>query len=103
MEEIIFENKYDVTIENVTEKFNCLGLAGPMSRAILSKLTDADLSSVSYPFLHTREIDVAGIPVRAIRISYTGKIFSLSLFIFLSQLTVHCQYTQNILQYYLNF
>ena len=72
MEEVIFANKYNVKLENVTEQFNCLGLAGPKSRDILAEVTTTELSSKDFPFLHTRHFKIAGVPVRGIRISYTG-------------------------------
>lgn len=49
-----------------------LGIAGPNSRNVLQKLTDEDLSDAGFKFLHCKSIKLAGIPVRAIRISYTG-------------------------------
>ena len=66
------EWNHDVTITNTTDDTAVLGLAGPRSRDILSKLTDADLSHKEFPFLHAKEINVAGVDLRAIRISYTG-------------------------------
>jgi dimethylglycine dehydrogenase len=60
----------DVTIANVTERIGILGLMGPKARDILSALTDDDLS---FPWLSVREITVAGIPVRALRVSYVGE------------------------------
>ena len=59
-------------ITNTTDDFGTLGLAGPRSRDILSRLTDTDLSDETFPFLHTRAINVAGVECRAMRISYTG-------------------------------
>ncbi|MCA0272136.1 MAG: FAD-dependent oxidoreductase [Proteobacteria bacterium] len=64
---------FDVTITNLTEKWGAIGLMGPKSRAVLSSLTDADLGP-SFPWLSVREIAVAGIPVRALRVSYIGEL-----------------------------
>lgn len=63
-----------VEISNVTDDLGTLGLAGPRSRDILSRVTDVDLSEEGYPFLHTCTINVAGVPCRAMRISYTGEL-----------------------------
>lgn len=63
---------YDVDISNVTEDIGVLGIAGPNSRKVLQKLTDTDLSDAGFKFLHCKTIQLAGISVRAIRISYTG-------------------------------
>ncbi|MEQ2193418.1 hypothetical protein XENOCAPTIV_024829 [Xenoophorus captivus] len=66
------EGRYDVDINNVTDKIGVLGIAGPNSRKVLQKLTDEDMSDAGFKFLHCKNIQLAGIPVRAIRISYTG-------------------------------
>ena len=63
---------YDVTIENVTDNMSCLGVAGPHSRDVLSKLTSTDMSNSQFKFLAIKDIELAGAPVRAMRISYTG-------------------------------
>ncbi|XP_073334374.1 dimethylglycine dehydrogenase, mitochondrial [Pagrus major] len=65
---------YDVDISNVTEDLGVLGIAGPNSRNVLQKLTDEDMSDAGFKFLHCKSIKLAGIPVRAIRISYTGEL-----------------------------
>lgn len=63
-----------VTIENVTPRFGVLTLAGPRSRDILARWTRADLSTAAFPFLRARRIEVAGVPVLALRISYVGEL-----------------------------
>ncbi|XP_059214556.1 dimethylglycine dehydrogenase, mitochondrial [Centropristis striata] len=65
---------YDVEISNLTEEIGVLGIAGPNSRKVLQKLTDEDLSDAGFKFLHCKSIQLAGLPVRAIRISYTGEL-----------------------------
>ncbi|MFQ5985374.1 MAG: FAD-dependent oxidoreductase [Alphaproteobacteria bacterium] len=66
--------KNGVTIDNITGRYGCLVLAGPRSRALLDKLTDADLANDAFPFLSCREITVGPAPVRALRISYEGEL-----------------------------
>jgi dimethylglycine dehydrogenase len=61
---------FDVSVTNVTEAWGVLGLMGPKSRAVLESLTSDDLGS----WLSAREITVAGIPVRALRVSYVGEL-----------------------------
>lgn len=68
---------YEVDINNVTEDIGVLGIAGPNARKVLQKLTNEDLSDAGFKFLQCKSIQLAGIPVRAIRISYTGNLFSL--------------------------
>jgi len=69
-----WRGNYDVEVLNVTDDWGCLSLAGPWSRDILSPLVSDDLSDEAFPFLHSRCMSVAGVPTRAIRISYTGEL-----------------------------
>ena len=64
---------FDVSITNVTETYGVLGLMGPKSRAVLAELTDANLTD-GFPWLSVRQITVAGIPLRALRVSYAGEL-----------------------------
>ncbi|KAL0150281.1 hypothetical protein M9458_054389 [Cirrhinus mrigala] len=63
---------YRVSVSNVTDEIGVLGVAGPKSRTVLQKLTDEDMSDTAFRFLNCRSVQLAGAPVRAIRISYTG-------------------------------
>lgn len=51
-----------------------LGVMGPRSRALLSRLTDADLSNAAFPFATSLEIDLGYARVRASRITYVGEL-----------------------------
>ena len=48
--------------------------AGPRSRKLLSKITDTDLSNEHFPWLAGKEIEVAGVILRALRINYVGEL-----------------------------
>ncbi|MFQ6018960.1 MAG: FAD-dependent oxidoreductase, partial [Kiloniellaceae bacterium] len=61
-----------VTVNNITTSYGVLVLAGPRSRDILSKVTDADLSNGAFPWLTGRHINVGLAPVRAMRINFVG-------------------------------
>jgi 4-methylaminobutanoate oxidase (formaldehyde-forming) len=63
-----------VTLTDVTSAFTVLGVMGPRSRALLGRLTDADLSSDAFPFATTREIELGPAMVRATRITYVGEL-----------------------------
>jgi dimethylglycine dehydrogenase len=63
-----------VRIDNVTESRGVVVLSGPRSRELLSRLTDADLGNDEFRWLSARDIDVAGHPVRALRVSYVGEL-----------------------------
>ena len=68
----------EVTVTNRSEDIGILTVAGPKARAVLSACTGsrtgADLSNKDFAWLQAREIEVAGIPVIALRLSFTGKL-----------------------------
>jgi len=63
---------FDVSYRSVATEFGVYGLAGPNARDLLQELTTEDLSTENFPFFRVREFDVAGIPVRVMRVSFTG-------------------------------
>lgn len=64
----------EVTIKNVTDDYGVLVVAGPSSRDLLARITDADLSNDHFRWLTGREIEVAGVLLRALRINYIGEL-----------------------------
>ncbi len=62
----------DVTITDVTGDVAILGVSGPLAREVLAPLTDADLGNEAFPWLTAQEIEVAGVPCTALRVSYVG-------------------------------
>ncbi|MGB3714245.1 MAG: FAD-dependent oxidoreductase [Candidatus Promineifilaceae bacterium] len=64
----------NVTITNVTDDYGALIVAGPRSRDLLEKITSADLSNDHFPWLTGKEIVLAGVTVRALRINYVGEL-----------------------------
>ena len=64
----------DVTFLNRTMDLGVLVLSGPKSRDLLAKLTDADLSNTGFRWLSGQEITVAGVQLRALRVSYVGEL-----------------------------
>jgi dimethylglycine dehydrogenase len=69
-----FTAGFDVEIINCTEALGILGVMGPGARGVLSTLTDADLSDAAFPWLTAAVLTVAGVPVRALRVSYVGEL-----------------------------
>ncbi len=63
-----------VRLSDVTEAYGTLSLMGPASRAILQSLTSHDVSSAAFPFGHVRAIEIAGIRLRALRVTYVGEL-----------------------------
>uniref|UniRef100_A0A8C2B6A9 Dimethylglycine dehydrogenase, mitochondrial n=1 Tax=Cyprinus carpio TaxID=7962 RepID=A0A8C2B6A9_CYPCA len=74
IEREVCDGGYHVSVSNVTDEIGVLGIAGPKSRMVLQKLTDEDMSDTAFRFLHCRSMQLAGVPLRAIRISYTGEL-----------------------------
>ena len=64
----------DVTITNRTMDLGVLVLSGPRARDVLAKLTDADLSNGGFRWLSGQVLSVAGISMRALRVSYVGEL-----------------------------
>lgn len=64
----------DVSIANVTDERGVLVLAGPKSRDVLAKLTNTALNNESFRWLTGREITVAGVEIRALRVNYVGEL-----------------------------
>ena len=59
---------------NVSEVYAAFNLAGPRARDVLRRLTDGDVANEAFPYLHTREMAVAGVPCRLLRIGFTGEL-----------------------------
>ena len=63
-----------VIIDNVTTRYGVLTIIGPKSRFLLSRISDADLSNVHFPYLSYRDIHIGVSPVLAIRINFAGEL-----------------------------
>ncbi len=64
-----------VTIDNVSEDYGVLMLAGPASRNILGECTCTSLENHDFKWLSMQTVSVAGIDhIRALRVSYTGEL-----------------------------
>jgi glycine cleavage system aminomethyltransferase T len=61
-------------VSDVTAAYGQLNVQGPNSRALLQKLTSADLSNAAFPFRAAREIDIGCARVLCIRITYLGEL-----------------------------
>jgi 4-methylaminobutanoate oxidase (formaldehyde-forming) len=62
------------TVVDVTSSYAVIGVMGPRSRDLLSRLTDADLGDAAFPFATSREIRIGYSTVRATRITYVGEL-----------------------------
>lgn len=61
-------------LTDVTWSYTMLGVMGPKSRDLLSKITDADLSNEAFPFATAKEIHVGYAQAFAIRMSFVGEL-----------------------------
>ncbi len=57
---------------SMTEAMGGFNVAGPKSRDLLQRLTNASLATPDFPFMASRWIELAGLRVLALRVSFTG-------------------------------
>jgi sarcosine oxidase subunit alpha len=67
-------DELDVSLTDVTQGIAAMNLAGPQARSILGRLTDADVSNESFPYLDGIELTVAGTPCLTLRIGFVGEL-----------------------------
>ncbi len=60
--------------KSLSKAYGCLSLNGPRARDVLSNVTRSPLDNVSFPWLSQRDIDIEGIAVRTLRVSYAGEL-----------------------------
>ncbi|MDO5630703.1 MAG: sarcosine oxidase subunit alpha family protein [Paracoccus sp. (in: a-proteobacteria)] len=65
---------WQVYTANLTEQFAQIAVAGPKARVLLERLGGMDLSAETLPFMGWAEGELAGIPVRIYRISFSGEL-----------------------------
>ncbi|WP_028300089.1 sarcosine oxidase subunit alpha [Oceanospirillum beijerinckii] len=64
----------EVYFNTVTDHWATMTISGPNSRKLLQELTDYDVSKENLGFMDWREMQVAGVPARVFRISFTGEL-----------------------------
>ncbi len=64
----------NLNLKNITAAWGTLVIAGPKARELLSRLTHADVSNEAFPWFTGQEIEVAGVPVRALRMNFVGEL-----------------------------
>jgi sarcosine oxidase, subunit alpha len=65
----------EVYLTSVTEQWATVAVAGPRVRELLAELApELPLDKAAFPHLAMREANVAGIPARVFRISFTGEL-----------------------------
>lgn len=63
-----------IHVTSLTETNAAFNLAGPQARAVLQKLTNEDLANEALPYMHVRDMEVAGVLCRLLRIGFTGEL-----------------------------
>jgi sarcosine oxidase subunit alpha len=65
-----------VAVTELTEARAALALTGPEARAVLARLVGdaADVSNEALPFMAVRDVTVDGLPIRILRVSFTGEL-----------------------------
>ncbi|WP_296603237.1 FAD-dependent oxidoreductase [Nocardioides sp.] len=66
--------RHGVPAEDVTEQHAVIGVMGPRSRALLASLSSDDWDDAIFPFATGRLVTVAGVPLRATRMTYVGEV-----------------------------
>jgi sarcosine oxidase subunit alpha len=67
--------EWDVKMTAVTDGYTSINVAGPMSRELVGRLTDIDLSPDAFGYMQVRTGEVAGIPDCFLwRIGFTGEL-----------------------------
>jgi 4-methylaminobutanoate oxidase (formaldehyde-forming) len=61
-------------LTDVTSAYAVLSVMGPRARALLERVTDADLSAAAFPFGTMQEIGLGHGVVRAMRVTYVGEL-----------------------------
>jgi len=64
----------DVTLVNATNQLGAMNIAGPLSRVVLARCTDLNLSREEFPFLNVREATVAGVRAIIVRVGFVGEL-----------------------------
>lgn len=61
-------------LTDLSDGYAALGLWGPQARAVLSRVTDADVSDAAFPYFTARWLDLGYARALALRVSYVGEL-----------------------------
>ncbi|NNE53399.1 MAG: sarcosine oxidase subunit alpha family protein [Sulfitobacter sp.] len=65
--------EWQVAFTSVTEQWAQFAVAGPKSRDLLNEILGKPIDSEGWPFMACGEVEVAGVPGRLFRISFSGE------------------------------
>ncbi|MEE2677819.1 MAG: FAD-dependent oxidoreductase [Myxococcota bacterium] len=63
-----------LVVEDASEALAVLSVMGPDARNLLAPLCAGELSDAAFPYRASREVEIAGVALRATRISYVGEL-----------------------------
>ena len=63
---------FDVVIENITDHFAAIGIAGPKSRDLLNALSEDGFND--FPFMSSKEVEIGRVRCTAMRVSFSGEL-----------------------------
>ena len=61
-------------LQDVTEDWGTLSLMGPKARDVLAAVCTDDVTGAGFPFGHVRPLTIAGVSLRALRVTYVGEL-----------------------------
>ena len=64
----------DIELKDITDDLICLGIFGPRSRDLLSKITKENLSNENFKFGSSRYVKIGSVDIWAQRLSYVGEL-----------------------------
>ena len=64
----------NIKLIDVTEEYCCLGIFGPKSRDLVSKISEDNFSNQNFPFGTGKSVKIDGVNVWAQRLSYVGEL-----------------------------
>ncbi len=63
-----------VQIRDITSAYGVINIAGPLSRDILQRVCDEDISNQAFPFMSTKDLNIGFAPALAYRVTYIGEL-----------------------------
>ena len=63
-----------VDLRETTDELSVIGLWGPSARDVLERVTEADVSEESFPFMQARSLHIGGAMALAQRVTYVGEL-----------------------------
>jgi sarcosine oxidase subunit alpha len=65
---------HEIHLANRTAALGAINVAGPRSRELLARLSPDPPDNASFPYMQHRELEVAGVRCRGLRLGFTGEL-----------------------------